>query len=108
MKNFVQNGDTVTLTAPYAVASGAGFKVGGLFAVATNAAASGKPVVGKTTGVFTLPKSTASDWTEGEVIYWDDTNKVCTDSASGNLKIGHAVAVAGGSAPSGVVRLSGA
>lgn len=109
MKNHVQSGKTLTFpAAPYTVAAGAGFQVGGLFAVAVNAAASGAPVQGNLTEVYTLPKATGSNWTLGEVIYWDNTNKVCTDSASGNLKIGHAVEVAGSSATSGVVRLNGA
>ena len=32
--NFIQPGDTLTLTAPYTVASGAGAKVGSIFGVA--------------------------------------------------------------------------
>ncbi|WP_232302452.1 capsid cement protein [Elstera litoralis] len=50
MKNHVQIGDTLPFTAPYAVAAGAGFQVGGLFAVAVNAAANGAPVQGNFDG----------------------------------------------------------
>jgi predicted RecA/RadA family phage recombinase len=34
MKNYVQEGDVLTLTAPYAVASGAGLQVGSIFGFA--------------------------------------------------------------------------
>ena len=51
MKNFVQNGDVLTLTAPYALTAGAGFKLGSIIAVATSAADSGATVEGLTTGV---------------------------------------------------------
>lgn len=108
MKNFVQEGDNITLTAPYAVAAGAGFQVGGLFAVAANAAASGAEVVGVTEGVFILPKATGSAWTPGQIIYWDNSAKNCTTTTGSNLKMGHATEAAGSSADSGVVRLNGA
>ena len=39
MKNFVQPGSTITLTAPYAVASGDGLLVGAIFGVAAGDAA---------------------------------------------------------------------
>jgi predicted RecA/RadA family phage recombinase len=38
MKNFVQPGNTITLTAPYAVASGDGLLVGYIFGVAAGTA----------------------------------------------------------------------
>ncbi len=41
MQNFLQEGRTLTLTAPYNVNSGGGMLVGSIFAVATNAASSG-------------------------------------------------------------------
>ena len=39
MKNYVQPGNTITLTAPYAVASGDGLLVGSIFGIAAGAAA---------------------------------------------------------------------
>ncbi len=39
MKNYVQPGNAITLTAPYAVASGDGLLVGSIFGVAAGAAA---------------------------------------------------------------------
>ena len=93
MKNFVQPGINLTLTAPYDLASGAGFLVGSLFAVASLAALSGATVEGVTEGVFDLTALNSDTATVGAAIYWDNTNKRCTTTASGNTKIGVAVAV---------------
>ncbi len=96
MKNFVQTGDLIDALAPYAVASGAGFLVGIVFAVATNAAASGAPVVGKRGGIVDLPKATGSAWTAFTTkLYWDNTNKVVTTASTNNTLIGVAAAAAG-------------
>jgi predicted RecA/RadA family phage recombinase len=108
MKNYVQKGETLSLTAPYAVASGAGFKVGSIFAVASGPADSGAAVEGATVGVFDLVKVSAQAWTVGAAIYWDDTAKLCDTTASGNTKIGVAVAAADNPSATGRVRLNGA
>lgn len=95
MKNFVQPGDTIALTAPYDVTSGKGFQVGGIFAVASFDALSGAGVEGQRTGVFDLAKVSAQAWAVGEAIYWDNTNKVATNvKGTANLFIGYAVATA--------------
>ena len=44
MKNYVQPGNIITLTAPYAVASGDGLLVGAIFGVASGTAALGEAV----------------------------------------------------------------
>lgn len=88
MKNFVQCGDTVTMTAPYAVASGGGFLVGALFAVAAYAAASGATVEGVTEGVFDLTALSTDTATVGAKAYWDDTNKRITTTATSNSLVG--------------------
>lgn len=107
MKNFVQNGVNVTLAAPYAVASGAGALVGSLFGVASAAYASGESGVFVTEGVFDLVKVGSQAWTVGAKVYWDDTNKRCTTTASGNTLIGVALAAVGSGAndTTGRVRL---
>jgi len=107
MKNFVQEGNVLTLPAPYDVASGGGFQVGALFAIATTDAASGTPVEGSMKGVFTLPKTSAQAWAVGVRVYWDDTNKRCdSDSTKGGL-IGVATAVSANPSTVGYVRLNG-
>ena len=92
MKNFIQPGGTVTLTAPYDVSSGDGLLVGSLFGVASGDAASGADVETVTEGVFDLAKTSAQAWSQGDKVYWDDTNKECTAVAAGNVLIGVAMA----------------
>lgn len=109
MKNYVQPGSTLTLTAPYAVTSGDGLLVGSIFGVAAGDAASGATVEAALTGVLDLTKIGSQAWTVGAKVYWDDTNKRCTTVATDNTLIGVAVeAVAGGAGDTiGRVRLNG-
>lgn len=108
MKNFVQPGDTLTLVAPYAVAAGAGLLVGSIFGVAGTTAASGANVEADVTGVFDLAKAAGAAWTQGARIYWDDTAKNCTTTASTNKLIGVATQAAALADVIGRVRLTGA
>ena len=110
MKNYVQPGNTLTLTAPYAVSSGEGLLVGSIFGVAAGDAESSATVEAALIGVFDLPKIGSQAWTIGAKVYWDDTNKRCTTVATDNTLIGVAVeAVAGGAGDTtGRVRLNAA
>lgn len=107
MKNFVQPGDVVTLAAPYDVASGAGLLVGSLFGVATGAALSGAEIETAMAGVYDLTKATGEAWTAGALVYWDDTAKNVTTTATANTLIGAALAAAASGATTGRVRLNG-
>lgn len=110
MKNYVRAGAQVSVAAPYDVASGGGALVGSLFGVAVHSAASGAAVELALEGVFDLAKTASQAWTVGAKIYWDDTNKVCTTTASTNKLIGVALVAVGSGAGEviGRVRLSGA
>lgn len=107
MKNFISPGDVVTVPAPYDVASGAGALVGTLFGIAAFAAVSGAPVEIRTRGVFDTAKNSAEAWTVGAKVYWDNTNKVVTTTATSNTEIGKAVDVAANPSGIGRVRLNG-
>lgn len=96
MKNYIQPGENITVDSPADVLSGAGVAVGNLFGVANGDAQTGKPVVLSTVGVFDLPKTTANDITVGAALYWNDTAKEVTTTASGNTKIGVAIAAKSG------------
>ena len=97
MKNYVQPGNTVTLTAPYAVASGDGLLVGSIFGVAAGTAALGEAVEAALTGVYDLKKVASQAWAAGDKVYWDNTAKEATKTTTSNTLIGVAVvAVAGG------------
>jgi len=89
--NKVGDADVVTVTAPAAVASGAGVLVGLMFGVAVHAAASGANVAIMTEGVFRLPKATGAGINEGVRVFWDDTNKNVTTTSTSNNCIGWAV-----------------
>jgi len=109
MKNFVQPGDVVSVTAPYTVTSGGGVLVGTLFGFAAHDAASGAAVEIATTGVFTHAKAGSQAWTQGAAIYWDNSAKVLTTTSTSNTLVGKAMAaVAGGAGDTtGTVRLNG-
>lgn len=97
-KNYIQSGAVVTLAAPYDVSGGGGLQVGSIFGVASGDAVSGADVEAMTSGVFDLPKATGAI-AQGTKVYWDNTNKNVTTTASGNTLIGAAtVAVVSGDA----------
>ena len=108
MKNYVQPGDILTLTAPYDRTSGQGALVGSMFGVAVRDVLNGASGQFQTIGVFELDKTSAQAWTEGSLIYWDNTNKVATTTATSNKLIGAAVAAAANPSATGLVRLNGA
>ena len=91
MKNFVHRGEVLSLTAPYDVLSGAGFKVGNIFAVASGDAVSGAAVEGQVKGVVRIVKD-ASVFAQGDLVYWDDAAKKATSTVGSNLLIGNAEA----------------
>jgi predicted RecA/RadA family phage recombinase len=108
MNNYVKPGDSVEFIAPSGgVVSGTAYLIGALLVVAAVSAAQGEKFSGRLMGVFTLPKATGSAWTEGEKLYWDNTAKNITDTASGNTLVGSAYAAAASGDASGQVRLDG-
>ena len=108
MNNLKSEGKHITLTAPSGgVTAGLGYLIGSLFVVAGSSVAQTLPFVGYTTGVFSLAKTSAQAWTEGQKIYWDAGNaRADSDSTVGAL-IGVAAAVAANPSGTGDVRLNG-
>jgi predicted RecA/RadA family phage recombinase len=107
MNNYIKPGDTMTFTAPSGgVTSGLGYKIGQLFVVAAITAAEGEEFEGKTDGVYTLPKTTGTAWTEGVLLYWDDSTDKATTVAEDNLLIGCAAEAADSGDATGTVRLN--
>jgi predicted RecA/RadA family phage recombinase len=92
MQNFIQQGNTLTLTAPYAVNSGAGALVGRIFGVAADTLASGAIGQFVVKGVFDLAKDT-STFADGDKVYWDNSAKLCTSVATAHNIIGVAVLI---------------
>lgn len=106
MKNFVQKGDTLTLTAPGALSSGDVVIVGGFIGVANHDAESGADVETDLRGVFTLPKA-AIAISQGDQLYWSTANGNVNKTASGNTAIGKAAADAASGDATATVRLDG-
>ena len=98
--------DTLTFAAPYELKSGDGCKVNALFGVAEYPASPGVLVELVTVGVFRFPRAGAA-LEPGAAVYWDDTAKVATGTATGNLKIGVATIAAPADSPTAEVRLNG-
>ena len=104
MKNFVQNGDTLTLTPGAAVASGVGYLFGtSLFGVATNDVAISTPGEFRTEGVVDIAKTSALAISTGDRLYWDPTNKVVNKTATAQQCVG--IAFADAANPSAIVRM---
>lgn len=102
MTNYVQKGNTITVTAPYTVLSGGAVLVGSLFGVASNDATSGATDLEIVTeGVFDLAKTSALAITAGDQLYWDDTAKELNKTSTG---VAVAVATADAANPSSTVR----
>ena len=108
-KGFTQDGNILTLTAPYAVSAGGGALVGFLFGVAVNDVANGAEGEFAIVGCHDVAAASGAgtDWTQGTKLYWDNSNKVITKASSGNTLIGAATGAKTTSAAKGNVRLNG-
>lgn len=97
MKNYIQPGKTVTVTAPATVTSGQLVVVGSLIGVAAYDAAPGAEVEIDTEGVFTLPKVLTDVVAQGDKLFWDSGVAKVTKTAGTGSKpfVGVARAAAG-------------
>lgn len=111
MKNFVQPGNTLTVTAPYDLTPGAGCLVGVLFGVSCGTYASGATdaEINVEPGVYDLT-ALSTDTASGTSLvlaYWDNTNKRITTTSSGNTKVGVIVGAKLNGETTARVRLNG-
>lgn len=108
MKNYVQAGDILTLTAPYTAVSGSLVHVGEIVGVAAGDAASGAPVVIDTRGVFNLTHAVTNTAAAiGAVAYYDTTNRAISNTTT-YQRVGTHVAAKVTTSTAVTVRLSGA
>jgi predicted RecA/RadA family phage recombinase len=106
MRNFVQPGKSIEITAPSGgVTSGVGVLVGNLFGVAEVTAAVGARVNIAVEGVYELAKTSALAIAEGDLLWFDNTNKVVFKTATGNKPVGIAVTAAANPSPTVQVKL---
>ena len=96
MRNFVQPGDSLAVAVPYAggVTAGQGVLVGALFGVAAVDGAQNAVIEAATQGVFDLTKEPSLAITAGARVFWDNTNRRVTTTATGNFSIGIATTAA--------------
>ena len=107
MKNYVQKGDNLTIPAPYDAAGGTGVKSGSIFGVAQSNVVAPADVVLVRKGMFAVAKVSAQTWALGAKIYWDDTAKLFTTTATSNTLVGVATAAATNPSGAGEVLLTG-
>jgi predicted RecA/RadA family phage recombinase len=110
MKNYIQDGDTITVTAPSNVTSGDLVQVGRIRGIATTTVLSGAPVALKTTGVFSIPKLGSEAFaTVGLPVYCvlsgDGVKTVTTASTTANVLVGINLATSAASPGSLLVKL---
>lgn len=100
MKNYVQDGDSLTLTPAAAVASGVGYLFGqALFGVAQADVLISTPGAFLTEGVVTIAKTDSLAIAVGDRVFWDATNKCVNKTATAQQCVGvcvEAVAVTAG------------
>jgi predicted RecA/RadA family phage recombinase len=87
---YVQDGNYVQVTLPYARLSGEGVLIGNLFGVCVNGGALGDADNIHTEGIYGLTAATgaSTDATQWAKAYWDNTNKRITPVASGHTLVG--------------------
>lgn len=104
MKNYVQDGDVLTLTPAAAVASGVGYLFGvSLFGVATTDVAISTPGSFLVEGVVEIAKTSALAISTGDRLFWDSTNKCVNKTTTSQQCVG--VAVADAANPSATVTM---
>lgn len=102
MKNYVQHGDNLSLTAPTGgVVSGLPYLIGAIFGVALTSDAEGAAFQLRRTGVVSFPKTTSQVWAEGDALYFDPATGKLTKTAGSLKKVAIATAVAASDAAVG-------
>ncbi len=90
MKTYIQEGDTLDVTLSGSVTGGIAALFGAaLFGVPMIDGVAGDTVAVVREGVFSdQPKDTAAAWAFGDVLYWDNTAKAFTKTATSNTRAG--------------------
>ena len=96
MRNFVQPGDSLAVAVPYVggVTAGQGILVGALFGIAATDGAQNATIEAATQGVFDVTKEPALAITAGARVFWDNTNRRITTTATSNFQVGIATQAA--------------
>lgn len=104
MLNTIQKGDILNVTLAAAVVSGQAAKVGVAFGVYASKGEIGDVVPFSVHGVYEIEKDN-SDVAAFALLYWDDTAKKLTTTATSNTKAGYAIEAAGTAATTVKIKL---
>lgn len=99
-RNYIMSGDVLdyTNTTGSALASGAMVLIGVRVGVVLSDIANGATGSARVRGVFSIAKLSTDTPAQGAALYWDNTNKRLTTTASGNTLAGYAAKAAGSGA----------
>lgn len=97
MKNLVSKGMTIDHTPAAARAAGACTLIGLMVGVAESDVAASTEGTFAIEGVFSLPKLSTDNMTQGAQLYWDNTNLRWTLTSAGNTAAGKCFAAAAAS-----------
>lgn len=87
MRNHIQPGNSLDFVAPVGgVASGKTAKEGAIIHIPSTSAAEGEGYSGDVVGCFEVDAATGQAWIKGEVLFWNDTTKVWTKTATDATK----------------------
>lgn len=104
MRNFIKEGEVLTLTPAANVAMGAGYMFGaGLFGVALGTVANGSAGEFLTEGVVEIAKTSALAISVGDRLFWDAANSVVNKTSAGQVCVG--IAVSSAANPSATVQM---
>lgn len=98
MKNFIQEGESLELTAPVGgVVAGKAYLIGAIIVIANISAAAGAKFTGSTKGVYKFVKDTALVLAEGAEVKWDiETGTVvATGDVAGDFVLGYVTEAVG-------------
>lgn len=97
MKNYIQKGDRIQFanSTGGTITSGSGVLVGKRVGVAVADIANTTTGILAMEGVFNLPKLSTDVIAQGDLLYWDNTNKRLTSTTTSNTLCGYAQNAAG-------------
>jgi predicted RecA/RadA family phage recombinase len=105
-QNFIQEGDQIEIPILAAVVTGAPVLYGTKLGIPLRSSTVvGEPVSHRFAGVFEFAKTTSEAWAVGAALYWNDTTKKLTTTASGNTLVAWAAQPAIAAATTGQARL---
>lgn len=107
MKNFIQPGETLTLTPAINYKSGDPVLIGKFFGVFATDALANIPTEVTVEGVFSLPKAATIVFAVGAPVYWDAAASNLTSVTTSNTLIGAATKAAASADLTVDVRLNG-